>query len=462
MKIKQKTIRMGFVLSLFLAVCGGCGKEAGQFDGKGQDRAEAAGAGAAVEAADAGEAVEAGTESLGTEEPQESLGADQFVILDNEMSEEYLALRQLDSGKEYAYHYSLATRFLDKYGNRAAVSCFVPGRVISVREEDHQGNVLEVQISDKAWEYDGVTRYSFEEDRQILKIGGERYSYDENLFIYADGEVETLSDLSDMDTIRLVGMGKHLISVAVTAGHGELALKNTELFEGSFIQVGSRIFAEITPDMTIELPEGVHTVTVANDGYGGSADVTIADGERTELDLDGLKGEGPKVGEILFAVDVEGAILQMDGEEMDYSEPIPLRYGVHTLTVSAEGYETYSKKLFVNSKEATIVIELAGGMEDAGETGDPSEAVEATEADSEAGHPQPGSLAGSLAGSHTSAGAPSGTLSGAGAGTETDAAVQETDGALENSGSAGTGTDGSSPDYLSTLSELLSLLTGED
>ena len=192
---------------------------------------------------------------------------------------------------------------------------------------------MEVQLSDEVWEYPDVTSYSVDEERGIFRVAGQNYSYDEDLFIYADGNVRTLSDLTELDTIRLVGVGKELISVAVTTGHGELVLKNTELFEGSFIQIGRKIFTEITPDMTIEVPEGNYTVTVANNGYGGSTEITIESGKKEKLDLDELKGEGPKIGNILFAVDVEGAILQIDGEVMDYSEPLPLQYGVHTLTV---------------------------------------------------------------------------------------------------------------------------------
>lgn len=422
-------------------------------------------------AADAGAAVEyADTENA---EHAADLGSDQFLIVSNDMSKETLVLEQLASGKEYLYHYTLATRFLDKYGNRSAVVNYEPGRVISVREKDHQGKVIEVQLSDEVWEYPDVTSYSVDEERGIFRVAGQNYSYDEDLFIYADGNVRTLSDLTELDTIRLVGVGKELISVAVTTGHGELVLKNTELFEGSFIQIGRKIFTEITPDMTIEVPEGNYTVTVANNGYGGSTEITIESGKKEKLDLDELKGEGPKIGNILFAVDVEGAILQIDGEVMDYSEPLPLQYGVHTLTVTAEGYDTYSKKLFVNSEEATIVIGLSGEDLPASEETVSSENTEITEQESETrtdtensgsdgseAGTLAGSQAGSLAGSHTS-----GSTDSAGTSTGTDSSTG-TSGTGNSSGNSGTdsstgSSSDSSTDYLSTLSELLKLLTGE-
>lgn len=69
--------------------------------------------------------------------------------------------------------------------------------------------------------------------------------------------------------------------------------------------MGSKIFAQITHNMKLEIPEGTYTVTVANEGYGGSTEVEIARGENCTLDLDELKGEGPKTGSIIFYIDVE-------------------------------------------------------------------------------------------------------------------------------------------------------------
>lgn len=469
MKKKKITMVAALLFTVFLAACGSKPRRVvtGQYYNPNQEKVQES-------AADAGETEMTETAETETAEAESAaeLGTDQFLILSNDMNEECLVLKQLASGKEYIYHYTLATRFLDKYGTRSAVSHFEPGRVIAVREKDNQGKVMEVQISDKVWEYPDVTSYAVDEERGIFKIAGENYSYDEKLFIHADGDIKSLSDLTDMDTIRLVGVGKELISVAVTTGHGELVLKNTELFEGSFIQIGSKIFTEITPNMTIEVPEGTYTVTVANNGYGGSTDVTIESGKKKKLDLDKLKGEGPKIGNILFAVDVEGAILQIDGKVMDYSEPLPLQYGVHTLTVTADSYDTYSKKLFVNSEEATIVIGLSGEGEAVSddENTASSESTETTEqesdtkTDSTTPGSQAGSLAGSLAGSQTLGTTDTTTQSGStgtsGTGTSTDSSTS-TGTSTGSSTGTGTSTD-SSTDYLSTLSELLSLLTDEN
>lgn len=392
------------------------------------------------------------TESVQTD----GLGTDAFLITENDMRSECLILEQLASGKQYMYYYSVTTQFRDKYGNRATVSEFEPGRVITVGKKDIHGRLLQAQISDQVWEYPDVTRYSVDEERGVFMIADTNYSYDENLFIYSDGNSEKLSDLTELDTLRIVGIGRKILSISVTTGHGELQLENTSLFEGSFIQIGSKIFSEITYNMSMELPEGTYMVAVANNGYGGSTEIEIASGRKTVLDLDTLKGEGPKTGNILFAVDVEGATIRIDGEAVDYSQAVPIRYGVHTLTVTTDSYDTYSKKLFVNSEKATIVIGLTDddtGSVAAGSETASSETADNTDSGSDGqtnNQTTSGSLAGSLAGSHAS-GSSSGNATNVTSEAELDTIVNELLDDDDND---------STSDYLSTLTELLTSLAG--
>lgn len=446
MKIKKERILLFTAMAFAMFMLVGCGnaKKEGVVTGQYYNPNKA------DEETRQEEETETEAESVQTD----AFGTDAFLITENDMRSECLILEQLASGKQYMYYYSVTTQFQDKYGNRAAVSEFEPGRVITVGKKDIQGRLLQAQISDQVWEYPDVTRYSVDEERGIFTIADTNYSYDENLFIYSDGNSEKLSDLTELDTLRIVGIGRKILSISVTTGHGELQLENTSLFEGSFIQIGSKIFSEITYNMSMELPEGTYMVAVANNGYGGSAEIEIAPGRKTVLDLDTLKGEGPKMGNILFAVDVEGAVIQIDGKAVDYSQAVPIQYGVHTLTVMADSYDTYSKKLFVNSEKATIVIGLS---DDTGNTTTSSETTSSEKADNTDSGSEgqtdnqttSGSLAGSLAGSHASGGS-SGNVSNVTSEAELDTIVNEL---LDDD-------NDSTSDYLSTLTELLTSLAG--
>ena len=140
------------------------------------------------------------TEQTPGEQAQETIGTDLFMIVNNNLKSETLMLKQLASGKQYQYQYTLVTRFLDKYGNHTTASDFSTGRCVFVNSKDDNGKLLEAQIADTVWEYPGVTRYSVDQERNILQIADTRYSYDESLFVNSDGAQMSLSELSEMDS----------------------------------------------------------------------------------------------------------------------------------------------------------------------------------------------------------------------------------------------------------------------
>lgn len=360
--------------------------------------------------------------------------AEHYMIMENDMATQQMILQQMESGKQYLFSYALTTKFIDKYGNNTSVSYFEPGRMITVGEKDSQGKLKTAQISDDVWEYEDVIRYEIDEERGVIKIADTKYSFDEDLFVVSAGDEIKVSEINEEDELRIIGMNKEILSISVTTSQGTIALKNVDLFKGSFIQVGSKIFAEITGEIQLDVPEGVHTVTVANKGYGGSQDYEVLRGEVTEIDLDELKGEGPKKGSITFKIETtdknEAAeiLFKVDGEEVGYEEPIELAYGVHSIAAESFGYETYAKKLFVNSETATILIALDTETSSAKPEKDEDKDKSETNTN----------LAGSLAGSTSNSGSENSS--------STDELVEALKEALS---------DDSSTDYLSTITELL-------
>ena len=180
---------------------------------------------------------------------------------------------------------------------------------------------------------------TFRADKEdnIFTIGETNYRIASNASVFSNNLEAQLSDISNTDVLRVVGMDKTIYSFTITTGHGYLTLLNTDIFEGSLISVGDILFTKVTKDMTIEVPEGTYNVTVANNGYGGTKSVTIVRNEMATLDLNELKGEGPKSCKVRFNVSVEGAKLYLDGTAIDASKEIDVQYGAHSLLIQADG-----------------------------------------------------------------------------------------------------------------------------
>ena len=63
---------------------------------------------------------------------------------------------------------------------------------------------------------------------------------------------------------------------------------------------------------------------------------------------------------------VQSAKIYVDGKEIDYTSPVEITYGKHTLKVTADGYDTWTRTLYVNSKEATIQITINDNADSTG------------------------------------------------------------------------------------------------
>lgn len=371
--------------------------------------------------------------------------SDILIVSDINSANETIRVYNYSTGVQYQYYYGLTTGFFDKYGNHMSVSDIHQGDVVDISGADSDGKAKRIQKSDKVWTNDTVTNFSVDKDKSMFKIGGSSYRLGERTMIFSGSDVIDTDSLTAQDKLAVVGIDKDIVSISVTTGHGTLQLSNTSLFEGSFLQLGDRIFAEITKDMSLDVPEGSYTLAVANNGWGDSTDIEIKRGEITKVNLNDLKGEGPKKSSILFEVDVQSAKIYVDDSEIDYTSPVEITYGKHTLKVTADGYDTWTRTLYVNSKEATIQITINDNTDSSG-TGTGSTGS------SQATAQTPSETASERANEKDNQSTSQGTATGSSQSTNSS---QQTDSkSSDSSGNSLTNKDIS--DYLSTLTSLLS------
>lgn len=288
-------------------------------------------------------------------EPEEKT----YAIFEINTEQQTIRLQNTANGKISSYGYSDGTEFRDKYGKLTGVEKMLQGRIVSIGETNESGNLLKVQLSDKAWEQEDVTKFEISQEKKMITVGKTKYYYDDSLLAFLDDEQIMLDDITSNDTLRIAGVDKKIVSVSVTSGHGFLELENTELFEGGWLSVGNRMFLKISKDMKVEVPQGIYKLSVAKDGYGDTKEVTVEKNKTTKVNLDEYQGSGPSYCKIQFQIKPVGAVLTLNGEVIDYSQPLDLKYGVYRIGITAEGYDVFEEKLMVSSAQAVIDIDLA-------------------------------------------------------------------------------------------------------
>ncbi len=330
----------------------GADDAAGVGETSGTDGAEDGGTASGGTSAGVGKVAEASTLSVS--------GRSEVVILvDIKPKREYLIVEDIVTGQQYRYAYGLTTEFLDKYGNSAPASDFSPGMMIELGEMTFDGILSSVRKSDKVWEYDELSDYTLDTDRELLVIMGKRYRIRRNIPVFSGKNVVEIEDIGENDILRVFGQGKDVLSVAVTTGYGYLSVSNTSLFDGSLLWVGDEIVTKVNGDAKIEVPEGNYAVTAAHNGYGDTLTFKVRRGKTTEVDLSRFQGSGPKSCEVRFDVSVDGAKVYLDNEKVSTKETLSVKYGKHALRVEADGYNTWERTLFVNSPKAVVRLDLS-------------------------------------------------------------------------------------------------------
>lgn len=301
-----------------------------------------------------------------TEEETQAEESSLYTVSGVDTTLSTMTFLNIDTGRYEQYSYTDGTIFKDRHGSLISAASMVPGKVVTLTLRDKDLILEKVEQSADAWEMDDIGKFSYNEEDKIFTIGDTKYSYDEELQVFSGDAAIELSAVTGQDILRIQGIDRKVLSVSVTTGHGVIQLVNTQALEGGWLSLNHKNYYKITENMQLEVPEGTYELTVAGNGYGGSTEVAVTRNEQTSVDVDSIKGEDPKYCTLTFAVDVAGALMYIDGSQVDYTQPLQLQYGIHSIQITADGYDTWSKRLYVNSPEAQIEIALSG--DDTGST----------------------------------------------------------------------------------------------
>ncbi len=308
-----------------------------------------------------------------------------FLILEHNTTDRELVLYSYEKEENYHYYYNATTKFFDKYGKNEPKERFTTGRVIELEPKDRDGRLTALHISDEVWEQSEIMRFAWNQEKGVFTIADKHYSIKGFTKFFSNGEEIRLEDLWEEDVLSVVGKGTEILSVVVTQGHGTLKLTNTSRFDGSTLNLGDKIYAKIAEGYTMLVPEGTYSCTISKDGWGSTSEIEMVRGQTLVLDLEELKGPGPKKGTVTFSINVEDVKVLIDYKVIDHSKPVELIYGIHTVEISAKGYTSWKGKINVGAAEATIMIELEEESEEKEDNDDKDDSEDKDNKDTEKG-----------------------------------------------------------------------------
>ena len=280
------------------------------------------------------------------------------VVVKKDIEEKKITLINQETGKRYTLNFDGATYFYNKYDENIALSQIESGDIVEVTFMKERKRLNSLQKSAKSFLYGEIINHDINEEEGTMTIGKDKYSLDEKVFISSNGIEMDLGAIHPCDQIKIEGYDRNIESIRIDRGHGYLSLLNDESFIGGWIEIGQTTIQMITEAMIIPVPEGTYLIQISSGASGGKKEVIIERNKEVKLDISDLNIEEPKMGGIIFSVTPTEAIVFIDGEEVDISAIVDMKYGIHQMLVKAEGYVSVMQYLKVGTTLASINIAL--------------------------------------------------------------------------------------------------------
>ncbi|MCM1307278.1 MAG: PEGA domain-containing protein [Butyrivibrio sp.] len=321
------------------------------------------------------------TDSARGDKPDETVG----VVTSVDEKNKSISFISAEDGSTNIFPYNSGTTIHGKSGTDIVMAQITPGMIVDIFYDGTSKMVSRVEISDnkEVWENRGVTSFSVDDSKRSMRVGQSLYSYNDDTFVYSDGEKISMMELNGQDKLTVRGCGTRVLSVVVDKGHGYISLTGDSLFIGGYIDIGGSIVKVIEEDMLLIVREGNYKVEVRNGEYIAERRIEVVRNGNCELDFSDVVPNVTNNGNIRFNIDVDGALLYIDNAETKYSGMVVLPVGKHDIRVTASGYQTYTDTIEVDVSYRVIDIKLRKD-EQMTETPKPTDGGEETTADENA------------------------------------------------------------------------------
>lgn len=277
-----------------------------------------------------------------------------LVSVDEDNKEMIIA--DIDDGNRYKFTYTGGTDIRNRYKDVIAISQTKVGRIYEFAC-DESGRAKRMTEWDKYWMSENISRFEMDAENNKISVGNTVYNLSEDAVIMSGDDALFASEIVSVDKISVYGKDKTVYAIIVESGHGYIELKGTDAFLDGYVTYADNV-SKVSMNMVITAPEGEYDLVLQKDGQTATKHISLNRGDITTVDFSDYVAPEVKTGSVKLDIQPESAILMVDGVIKDHSKTFNLAYGVHTVTIIADGYDTYSAKMVIGSSYFNKSIEL--------------------------------------------------------------------------------------------------------
>ncbi len=333
---KKGIIRYGAALSALILTLGGCAMPAGSVS----------------------EPVQETKEDTQVKKPNIYDSEDAAVVVKKDTENGTIQLQNIATAKRYTLNYDGTTEVFDKNDVALSMQQLKEGSVVTVRFYKSDKSLSYIKENADALNLPDLSNYELDLREGKITVGAQTYLLSSNVVVISDGRETEPWELNALDVISVWGYQDRIYGINVEKGHGYLRLQNEDYFVNGWVDVGDKVIQKIEEDMLLVVPEGTFNAMVSHKGSSAMQEISFARNEEMVWDLGSVEITVVQTGKIIFTLTPATARMAIDGREVDTSKPIELTYGLHSMRIVAEGYDTVAQYIKVAEPSANISVEL--------------------------------------------------------------------------------------------------------
>lgn len=288
---------------------------------------------------------------------------DAAVVVKKDTEAGTIQLQNIATSKRYTLGYDGTTRIFDKNDVALSMQQLKEGSVVTVRFYRPDKSLSYIKENADALNLPNLSNYELDLNNGEITVGKETYLLSSNVVVVSNGKETEPLELNAMDVISVWGYQDRIYGINVEKGHGYLRLENEDYFVDGWVDVGDKVIQKIEEDMLLVVPEGTFNAMVSHKGSSAMQEITFARNEEMVWDLGSVEITVVQTGKIIFTLTPATAKMTIDGREVNTSKPVELTYGLHSMRITADGYDTVAQYIKVAEPSANVSVELEKSSE---------------------------------------------------------------------------------------------------
>lgn len=285
--------------------------------------------------------------------------SENLVVLVEDITENHISGFDVHNKRMFNKMINDHIKVSDAYGNVLPIREIKVGDIIEVDYQSEKDKVIAINKSSSIQNWKKISGVTVDTEAKQINVCGTSYAYmDETIVVNADGTKSNMNKLGPFDVVSIQAIDDTIWSITIDQAAASLNLSELPTSNGQIEIDNSRLLPFKSVTEPIPLIAGEHKIVIRMKGYISIVqDITVEPGETYQMSL--------KDAEIAYTTirpylpsKVTDYLITVGDKVYKPGEEIKVQQGTYRITVTAEGYEKWTRSVSLDKDVYQLSVTL--------------------------------------------------------------------------------------------------------